>query len=37
MDEIQLSLEGMESNFEGISADLADIIESEKRSRFVVI
>jgi hypothetical protein len=37
MDEIQLSLEGMECNFDGISSDLLDMVETERRNGFVVI
>lgn len=37
MDEIQLSLEGMECNFDGISSELIDTVETEKRNGFVVI
>ncbi|MBP3709166.1 MAG: hypothetical protein J6I73_01970 [Treponema sp.] len=37
IDEIELSLEGMECNFEGISSELIDVVESEKRRGFVVI
>ncbi|MBQ9495346.1 MAG: hypothetical protein IJR50_06885 [Treponema sp.] len=37
MDEIKLSLEGMESNFEEIRGALVKVIEDEKRKGFVVI
>jgi hypothetical protein len=37
IDEIQLSLEGMECNFDGISNELIDMVETERRNGFVVI
>jgi len=37
IDEILLSLEGMECNFDGISNELIDMVETEKRNGFVVI
>lgn len=37
IDEIQLSLDGMECNFDGISSELIDMVETERRNGFVVI
>ena len=37
IDEIEVSLEGMECNFEGVSNELIDMVESEKRRKFIVI